>query len=306
MSRPFCPVTAAPPFPSPRFSALRSSWDSPGRGEDNPSPAALTARLPTRPKHSLLSPVPRNKKVPMTETLSKRRPLIRLCHVKSLSSLQKGFNLLNSLFSPMDLPSKPAPVEKPRKEASMPEIPLLFTSPSALKPKSDLKISAYRSEPSSASVLFAKEPSSPSLRRQASIRMEAPAPSPPEVPEKTSSLPVWKEQIIIPVLKMQEIDAAELANSSSSSDQGVPFTRSPNTALRRSLLMQRPTEGYLEASTSQSPRRESQLIRKAQEVGRNIKAEYQLETAEMLSNTKFRIKSRKSTYVVPQRLLKGV
>lgn len=304
MSRPFCP--AAPLFPSPRFSALRSSWDSLGREEDSLPPAALTARLPTRPKHSLLSPVPRNKKVPMTETLSKQRPLLRLSHIKSLSSLQKGFNLLNSLYSPMDLPSKPVPVEMPRKEASMPEIPLLFTSPSALKPKADLKISAYRSEPSSASVLFAKEPSSPSLRRQTSIRMEAPAPSPPEVPENKPSAPVWKEQILIPVLKMQEIDAAELSNSSSSSDEGAPFTRSPGQALRRSLLMQRPTERSVEASNSQSPMRDSQFIRKSQEIGRNIKAEYQLETADMLSNTKFRIKSRKSTYVVPQRLLKGL
>lgn len=297
MSRPFYPATAAPLFPSPRFAALRSSWDSPGRGEDNPLPAT-TARLPARPKHSLLSPVPRSKKVPTSETLTARRPLLRLYHAKSLSGLQKGFDLLNSLFSPMDLPSKPVAVEKPRKEVSMPEIPLLFTSPGALKPKSDLRISAYQSEPSSASVLFSKEPSSPVLRRQASIRMEAPVP-PPEVPESKVSPPVWKERILIPVLKMQEIDAAELSNLSNSSEEAVRLTRSPGNPQRRSLLMQRLAEGPVEGAANQS-------LRKAQEVGRNIKAEYQLETAEMLSNTKFRIKSRKNTYVVPQRLLKGV
>lgn len=309
MSRPFCPATARPLLPTTRFAALRSSWDSPkscysrGKGEDYCLTDALTARLPARPKHSLLSPVMRNKKVATTETLTARRPLVRLKHTQSLSGLQKGFNLLNSLYSPIKQPSKPSPLlDEPRKDASMPEIPMLFTNPKALQPQSALRISAYRSEPSSASVFFSKEPSSPGLRRQASIRMEVPVPSPPE-PTETRELPhIWKEQVLIPVLKIQQIDAAELSNSSCSSDEPVAFIRS--SPMRRSTLIQRTMTTV--QGNSQSPHRESLSWRKSQEVGREIKAEYQMETADMLSNTKFRIKSRKSTYVVPQRLLKGL
>ena len=138
--------------------------------------------------------------------------------------------------------------------------------------------------------------------------MEAPVPTPPEPTELTETREtphIWKEQVLIPVLKIQQIDAAELSNSSSSSDEAVPFIRSG--LLRRSMLIQRTRTMLQESSQlSQSPHRESLCLRKSQEVGREIKAEYQMETAEVLSNTKFRIKSRKSTYIVPQRLLKGV
>lgn len=248
-----------------------------------PAPGIQSARgsLTARPKFTLLSPVPRlvfkpRTKRNLTRLLKQSTPKSRL----EYGDLSKGFRLYRKLFA---LDPDPRPLIVPAPEPQ--HIPTI----TAEKPKPTFKLKLPESQTISTPTLLDLDSGFQTPRRRLStIPEQLPVSIIEKKPMNAQSRPI--KPMLIPVLRLQVIDASEL--SSSSSEESCHLSRR-SSKIHRTTPSPVPSDYTHRRLTLAEPQQ-------------SLMTEYTQRTAGMLADTQFRIRSYKAQRIFPQRYFKNL
>ena len=243
-------------------------------------------------QHTLLSPVQQK---PHPVLKRKLNTLLQRAHLQkpnqSLQSrdLTKGFQLFRKLFA---LEPEARRVVKPPTPKPVP-VPIVTVE----QPKPPLKLQIPEAHSPTVSTLLDLENQAPTPRRRSSVlhnhfsvTLQVEEPSPPVLPSHV-------QQILTPVLKIQEIDASELSSSSSSEDSFPQAITSRRCSQFR--FFSRQTSSI--SNNGKDPYTRRLTMADSQQ---SLMRDYSMKTAEMLGDTHFRLRDVKTQRLIPQRYFK--
>ena len=255
---------------------------------------AKTAR--TKP-HTLLSPVPRpflqHTKNKLKSLLKRSIRAPRPAQSLKFKDLTKGFRLFRELFELE--PDIHEPIISPTPEPLL-RIPSIRVEKP--KPKPIPKLQITEADSSSTSTLLDLDIGLQTPRHRASLHSDHHPTLQVTADTRPATLTPSSQPIITPVLRIQEIDASELASiSSEESDHRFTSRRSSNAMYRRreTTLIKSGYEEFKGRRLTLAVGAQPSLMR-----------DYSQQTAEMLGDTHFRLKGYKTQRGIPLRYFKNL
>ena len=297
---------------SPQMSA-RSTKQSP---RDQLCQTLSADRLLPKAKRGLLSPIPRKTVRKTTHSRKQIKLGSSRSHPSSTPSLRKGFQLLRTLFTTA-LQASTAPIPLPEAPAKRQTVVVKDPPARIVLPEVEIKYKVNVREPSSRSASpasplshFLEFESGVQTPRRKSSTKEITAPTFPDIELTTEKPIISSEPKLIPVMRIQQIEPDELADSSDDEKDvpSVPVSRRSSRFGKETAFMRRGTMTTLEEPTPLQRRYSvrADIVLPRSDTKRELMADYQLKTAEMLSDTQFRVKGFKQQRAIPQRYFKNL